>query len=190
MAKPTAITLTAKNAFIQPVFDAAWTRVKNALPASSSLNDSRPPASRLASHVWVTNRNATTNSAMIIARPAGFFRPVDSSASVEMPSKPRKLRTAMDSALAIRGAVTELESQMGRVLQPTLGRDCPLMARTAMTTKTTTKTSSMARNTRLAIFSRLIPARLMIVLTTTNTIAHTHRGLPGNSPTIDSAAKT
>jgi hypothetical protein len=53
LANPTANTLTTKNAFIQPVLDAASTTWKNALPASSSLNDSRPPASRLASQVWV-----------------------------------------------------------------------------------------------------------------------------------------
>jgi hypothetical protein len=127
---------------------------------------------------------------MIIARPAGFFFPVDSSASVEMPSNPRKLSTAMDRALAIRGAVTVFESQIGSVLQPTLGRLSPLIARTAITTKMTTNTNSMARNTRLAIFSEPIPARLMIVLTTTNTMAHNHRGVPGNSPIIDSAANT
>ncbi len=113
LANPTAITFTAKNAFIQPVFDAASTRVKNALPISSSLNASRPPASRLASQVWATNRKATTKSAMIIARPAGSCVPVDSSASVEMPSKPRKLSTAIDRAAAIRGALTVLGSQIG-----------------------------------------------------------------------------
>ena len=48
----------------------------------------------------------------------------------------------------------------------------------------------MARNTRLAIFSEPIPARLMTVLTTTKMIAHNQRGVPGNSPIIDSAAKT
>jgi len=64
------------------------------------------------------------------------------------------------------------------------------MARTAMTTKITTKTSSIARNTRLAIFSESTPSRLITVLTTTNTRAHSHRGVPGNSPIIDSAANT
>ena len=127
---------------------------------------------------------------MIIARPAGFFRPVDSSASVEIPSKPRKLSTAIDRAAASRGALTVFGSQIGVVLQPTLGSDWPLMARTAMTTKITTKTSSIARKTRLAIFSEPMPARLMMVLTTTNTMAHNQRGVPGNKPIIDSAANT
>ena len=190
LAKPTAITLTAKNAFIQPVFDAAWTRVKKALPASSSLNASRPPASRLASQVCATKRKATTNSAMIMARPAGFLRPVDSSASVEMPSKPRKLSTAIDSAVAIRGAVTVLGVPDRQRAPAHVGQDCPLIARTAMTMKITTNTSSMARNTRLASFSELMPSRLMMVFTTTKTIAHNQRGVPGNRPTIDSAANT
>lgn len=64
------------------------------------------------------------------------------------------------------------------------------MARTAMTTKMTRKINSMARNARLAIFSESTPSRLMIVLTMTNTIAHIHRGVLGNRPIIDSAAKT
>src|SRR4051812_4392232 len=187
LANPTAKTLTTKNAFIQPVLDAASTSLKNALPASSSLNDSRPPASRLASHVCMTNRNATMNSDTIIARPAGFFLPVDSSARVEIPSKPRKLSTAIDNAAAMRGALTTSEFQIGVVLQPTLGRLWPLMARTAMITKMTTKTNSIAKKTRLAIFSESMPSRLMTVLTTTNTIAHIQRGVPGNRPIIDSA---
>ncbi|CAN5465312.1 hypothetical protein BH09ACT7_BH09ACT7_51920 [soil metagenome] len=62
------------------------------------------------------------------------------------------------------------------------------MARTAITTKITTKTSSMARKIRLATFSVPTPSRLMMVLT--KTIAHSYRGVDGNSPTIDSAAKT
>ncbi|BBZ75322.1 hypothetical protein MANY_06590 [Mycolicibacterium anyangense] len=132
LAKPTARTLTAKNAFIQPVFEAALTRSKNALPTSSSLNEARPPASRLASQVWAMNRKATMNSEPIIALPAGFFLPVDSSARVEIPSNPRKLSTAIDSAEAIRGALTVPGFQIGVVLQPTLGNDPPLMARTAM----------------------------------------------------------
>lgn len=44
------------------------------------------------------------NGEPIMVRPAGFFLPVDSSASVEIPSKPRKLSTAIDSAAAISGA--------------------------------------------------------------------------------------
>ena len=48
----------------------------------------------------------------------------------------------------------------------------------------------MARNTRLAILSEPIPARLMMVLTATKMTAHNQRGVPGNSPIIDSAAKT
>ena len=130
------------------------------------------------------------NSEPTMARPAGFCLPVDSSASVEMPSKPRKLSTAIDSAVAISGALTGSGFQIGVVLQPTLGSESPLMARTAMTTKITTKTSSIARNTRLAIFSESTPSRLITVLTTTNTIAHSQRGVPGNSPIIDSAANT
>ena len=47
------------------------------------------------------NRDATMNSETTMARPAGFLLPVDSSASVEMPSNPRKLSTAIDSAAAI-----------------------------------------------------------------------------------------
>ena len=70
------------------------------------------------------------NSAMIIARPAGFRRPVDSSASVEMPSKPRKLSTAIDSAAAISGALTRRRSsRSASVLQPTSGSVPPLIAR-------------------------------------------------------------
>ncbi|MDF2825391.1 MAG: hypothetical protein K0R68_2799 [Mycobacterium sp.] len=64
------------------------------------------------------------------------------------------------------------------------------MARTAITTKITTNTNSIARNTRLAHFSDSMPSRLMIVLTTTNTMAHSQRGVSGNSPIIDSAANT
>ncbi len=64
------------------------------------------------------------------------------------------------------------------------------MARNPMTRKIATKTNSMARNTRLAIFNEPMPARLMTVLTTTNTIAHNQRGVPGNRPIIDSAANT
>jgi hypothetical protein len=86
--------------------------------------------------------------------------------------------------------VTVLGFQIGSVLQPTSGREPPLIACTAMTTKITTNTNSMARKTRLAIFSESMPARLMMVLTTTKTIAQSHRGVPGNSPIIDSAAKT
>src|SRR4029077_14946715 len=130
------------------------------------------------------------NSEPNTARHAGFFLPVDSSASVEMPSKPRKLSTAIDNAEAINGALTTSGFQIGVVLQPTLGSESPLMARTAMTTKMTRKTNSMARNTRLAIFSESMPSRLITVLTMTNTIAHNHRGVPGNNPIIDSAANT
>src|SRR5882757_10824649 len=136
------------------------------------------------------NRDATMNSETTMARPAGFFVPVDSSASVEMPSNPRKLSTAIESAAAMSGALTSSEFQIGVVLQPTLGSESPLMARTAMTTKITTNTNSMAKNTRLAIFSESTPSRLITVLTMTNTMAHTHRGVPGNRPTIDSAANT
>ena len=35
-----------------------------------------------------------------------------------------------------------------------------------------------------------MPARLITVFTSTKTIAHNHRGVPGNRPIIDSAAKT
>src|ERR1700682_467480 len=190
LANPTASTLTTKNAFIQPVLDAASTSLKNALPTSSSLNDSRPPASRLASQVCVMNRNATMNSETTMARPAGFFVPVDSSARVEMPSNPRKLSTAIDNAAAMSGALTVSEFQIGVVLQPMLGSESPLMARTAMTTKITTKTNSMAKKTRFAIFSESTPSRLITVLTTTNAIAHTQRGALGNRPIMDSAAST
>ena len=88
------------------------------------------------------------------------------------------------------GALTVSGFQIGEVLQPTLGSESPLMARTAMITKITTNTNSMAKNTRLAIFSESTPSRLITVLTTTNTIAHSHRGVPGNRPIIDSAANT
>jgi hypothetical protein len=107
-----------------------------------------------------------------------------------MPSKPRKLSTAIDSAAAINGALTVSGFQIGVVAQCTSGSESPLMARTAMTTKSTTKTNSMARNTRLAIFSESTPSKLITVLTTTNTIAHIHRSVPGNKPIIDSAANT
>ena len=130
------------------------------------------------------------NSEPTIARPAGFRFPVDSSASVEIPSKPRKLSTAIDSAAAISGALTSSGFQIGVVLQPTLGSEPPLIARNAMYTKITTKTNSIARNTRLAIFSESTPSRLITVLTMTNTIAHSQRGVPGNRPIIDSAANT
>ena len=136
------------------------------------------------------NRKATRNSAPIIALPAGLRLPVDSSASVEIPSKPRKLSTAIDSAAAINGALTVSGFQIGVVLQCTLGNESPLMARTAITTKITTKASSSARNNRFAIFSELIPSRLITVLTRTNTSAHIHRCVPGNKPIIDSAANT
>ena len=115
---------------------------------------------------------------------------MDSSASVEIPSKPRKLSTAIDSAAAISGALTTSGFQMGVELQPTFGSEPPLMARTAMTMKITRNTNSMARKTRLATFGESIPSRLMTVLTRTKTIAHIHRGVVGNSPIMDSAANT
>jgi len=57
-----------------------------------------PAASAAASQVWPMNSTATMSSALTMAVPAAFRPPVASSASVEIPSKPRKLSTAMLSA--------------------------------------------------------------------------------------------
>ncbi len=119
LAKPTASTLTTKNAFIQPVLDAACDQFEERV-ARLVVAERLAPAwpAGWPARSGAMNRNATMNSAPIIARPAGFFLPVDSSASVEIPSKPRKLSTAIDSAAAISGALTVSEFQIGVVLQP------------------------------------------------------------------------
>ena len=54
-----------------------------------------PLTSTLASQVWLMNKVARPKSAVIIARPADRRPPVDSSAIVALPSKPRKLSTAV-----------------------------------------------------------------------------------------------
>ena len=109
---------------------------------------------------------------------------------VEIPSKPRKLSTAMDSAEAISGPDTFSASQSGSRVSSAPGTVPEFSAVTAMTTKITMKTSSTARNTRFMTLMELIPSRLMTVLMATKTSAHIQRGVPGKMPIMDSAAKT
>jgi hypothetical protein len=173
-----------------PLLEAICTRVKNALPTSSSLKLSRPAARALASQVCSTKQKATMNRAMIIALPAALRLPVDSSAMVEMPSKPRKLSTAIDRAPAMSGPLTLAESQSGAVFISAPGMVPLFSAVTAMMTKITMKTTSMARKTRFISLIDVMPSRLMTVLIATKISAHIQRGDSGKMPTIDSAANT
>jgi len=75
---------------------------------SSSFNKARGDSYQLALTMKST---ATTSSAMIMARPPDLRSPVDSSAIVEMPSKPRKLSTAIESAVAMSAGLTLSASQ-------------------------------------------------------------------------------
>ena len=60
----------------------------------------------------------------------------------------------------------------------------------AMTTKITTKMSSIARKMRFIRLIELMPARFTTVLMATKISAHSQRGESGKMPTIDSAANT
>src|SRR6218665_635117 len=190
LAIPTARTLTIKNAVDQPLSDAALTSRKNALPTSSSAKEARPAASALASQVCRMKQKATITRPIIIAMPAEFRLPVDSSAIVEMPSKPSKLRTAIESAGARSGPVILAGSQTGCVVTSAPGIVPAVSAVTEIMTKMTTNTSLIVKNTRFISLSEVMPARFTTVLIATKMSAQIQRGVPGNIPTMDSAAKT
>jgi hypothetical protein len=88
------------------------------------------------------------------------------------------------------GPVTLLESQTEAVVNSAPGMVPLLRAITAMITKITMNTTSMARKMRLSSLSEEIPRRFTTVLMATKIRAQIQRADPGKIPIIDSAANT
>ena len=156
LAMPTARAFMARNAICHPLLLIRPTMSKNALPAWSSGKEVVFGMSMPASQVWLMKKKATRKSPPIMAIPAERCPPLLSSERVAMPSKPRKDRTAIDSAVPTRGAEKLAASKIG--LAVTCAPPVPwTMATTAMTAKMTRKSTSAVRKSRLTTAVKEMP---------------------------------